>query len=301
MKKAGFVLSIVVTLVLTAANAMAQPPAAPGGPRRGPGGPGPASRLMDVLDVNHDGELSAEEMAGAAQALRKADKNGNGKLDRDELRPPRPQGGAAYGQPDLSHGTANFDTPPLAKDATEKKILAILDDLAHHRTPGGANVPPGDGRILRVLTAAVGAKQVVEVGTSTGISGVWFCLALRETGGKLTTLEIDPGRAAIARQNFQKAGVTDLVTLIEGDAHEAVKHLPGPIDLVFLDADKVGYVDYLEKLLPKVRPGGLIVAHNMTVQHADPRYVKAITSNPNLETVFLNLDASGIGVTLKKR
>jgi predicted O-methyltransferase YrrM len=75
----------------------------------------------------------------------------------------------------------------------------------------------------------------------------------------------------------------------------------GPIDLVFLDADKTGYLDYLEKLLPAVRPGGLIVAHNMNEAHADPRYVKAITTDPNLESVFLNLETSGIGVTMKKR
>jgi predicted O-methyltransferase YrrM len=152
-----------------------------------------------------------------------------------------------------------------------------------------------------LLTESLGAKHVVELGTSTGLSGVWFCLALRQTTGKLTTFEIDAGRAAQARRNFQTAGVAELVTLIEGDAHEKLKEVKGPIDLVFLDADKTGYVDYLEKLLPRVRPGGLIVAHNMNEQHADPRYVQAITTNPELETVFLNLETSGIGVTMKKR
>lgn len=211
------------------------------------------------------------------------------------------RGPALYGQPDLSAGKATFDAPPVPKDDAEKKILDALADMARHRTPGGANVPARDGRILRLLAESLGAKQVVEVGTSTGFSGVWLCLALRQTNGKLTTFEIDAGRAAEARRNFHKAGVAHLVTLVEGDAHEKLKEIKGPIDLVFLDADKTGYLDYLEKLLPLVRPGGLIVAHNMNEHHADPRYVKAISSNPDLETVFLNLQTSGIGVTMKKR
>ena len=93
----------------------------------------------------------------------------------------------------------------------------------------------------------------------------------------------------------------NIVTLIEGDAHGEVKKLKDPIDIVFLDADKEGYLDYMQKLLPLVRPGGLIVAHNMNQRQADPRYVKAITTNPESETVFLNMETSGIGITLKKR
>ncbi len=71
--------------------------------------------------------------------------------------------------------------------------------------------------------------------------------------------------------------------------------------MVFLDADKEGYVDYLEKLLPLVRPGGLIIAHNMNRRQADPRYVEAITTNPALETAFLLMEGTGVGVTMKKR
>ena len=290
MRKMVLVSSLTFTLSLLAVASLAQRPSAP-----------PPSRQMEVVDANHDGELSAEEIARASQALLKLDKNGDGKLDREELRPRTRGGPALYGQPDLSAGAAKFDTSPLPKDDAEKKILDALADMARQRTPGAANVPPGDGRILRVLAESLGAKHVVELGTSTGYSGVWFCLALRQTGGKLTTFEIDAGRAAEARRNFQKAGVADLVTLVEGDAHQKVKEVQGPIDLIFLDADKTGYVDYVKKLLPLVRPGGLIVAHNMSEHQADPSYVKAITTNPNLETVFLNMETSGIGVTMKKR
>jgi predicted O-methyltransferase YrrM len=166
---------------------------------------------------------------------------------------------------------------------------------------GMMNVPLEDGRLLRLFAEASNARHVVEIGTSNGYSAIWFCLALRSTGGKLTTYEIDPGRAALARENFKKAQVGQIVTLIEGDAHEEIKKLRGPIDIVFLDADKSGYLDYLNKLLPLVRPGGLIIAHNMNPRQADPKYVKAITSDPDLETVFLHRHAAGLGVTLKKK
>jgi predicted O-methyltransferase YrrM len=142
---------------------------------------------------------------------------------------------------------------------------------------------------------------VAEIGTSNGYSGLWLLLALRTTGGKLTTYEINRERAALARENFNRAGVGHIVTIVEGDAHEEVPKLKEEIDILFLDADKEGYIDYLNKLLPLVRPGGLVVAHNMNVSQADARYVKAITTNPDLETLFLHMDAAGISVTMKKR
>jgi predicted O-methyltransferase YrrM len=165
---------------------------------------------------------------------------------------------------------------------------------------GSMSVPMADGRILRLLAESIHAQHVVEIGTSIGYSSLWFCLALEQTQGKLTTYEIDPGRAAQARANFKRAQVEHLVTLVQGDAHQEVAQLQGSIDLLFLDADKEGYLDYLQKLLPKLRPGGLVIAHNMNTRQADPNFVKAITSNPALETLFLNMESSGIAVTLKK-
>jgi len=194
-----------------------------------------------------------------------------------------------------------FTAKTLPADDVEKKVLAILQDLHDNQRRGMMNVPTDDGRLLRLLTETIGAKHVVEIGTSNGYSGLWFCLALRKTGGRLTTYEIDAGRANLARENFKRAEMSELVTLIEGDAHEEVTKLKGEIDLLFLDADKAGYIDYLEKLLPRVRPGGLVVAHNMTTRMADPKYVKAITTNPKLETLFLHMNGAGVGVSMKKR
>ena len=190
-----------------------------------------------------------------------------------------------------------FNNALMPKDDSEKKILSILDDMDKNHRRGMMNVPVRDGRLLRLLTASLGAKTVVEIGTSNGYSGIWFCLALRKTGGKLITHEIDERRANLAKQNFKRAGVENLVKLVEGDAHEEVKKLKGPIDILFLDADKEGYIDYLSTLLPLVRPGGLILAHNINPRQADPKFIKAITTNSNLESLLI----SGVSVTIKKR
>lgn len=187
-------------------------------------------------------------------------------------------------------------SPPLAKTEAEKKILAVLDAMVKsHQTY--LSVPMQDGRALRLLTEAVGAKNVVEIGTSTGYSGLWFCLALQRTDGHLTTFEIDHQRASMAGQHFKEAGVDKMVIVVEGDAHEQVVKLKGPIDVAFIDADKAGYVDYLNKLLPLVRPGGLILAHNVDMV---PDYVKAVTTSADLETIFY-MEGAGLAATLKKR
>jgi len=88
-----------------------------------------------------------------------------------------------------------------------------------------------------------------------------------------------------------------MVTIIEGDAHQTVAKVKEPVDVVFIDADKEGYVDYLNKVLPLVRPGGLILGHNTNMV---PDYIKAVTSNPDLETLLYN-EGGGLSVTLKKR
>jgi predicted O-methyltransferase YrrM len=190
------------------------------------------------------------------------------------------------------------EQPLIPANEEEKKILSVLDDINKNQSAGMMNVPPEDGRLLRLLAEATCAKHVVEIGTSNGYSGLWFCLALQGTGGKLITYEIDARRAALARENFKRADVDRVVTLVEGDAHETVKNLKETIDILFLDADKDGYLDYLNKLLPLVRPGGLILAHN--VDDAGPDFIKAITTDPNLETSFQGR-GQGLSVTVKKR
>ncbi len=211
------------------------------------------------------------------------------------------RGGPGQG-PGMGASGASMDKDPVAKDEAEKKILDILDVMNKEESRGMMNVPPEDGRLLRMLAETTNAQKVVEIGTSNGYSGIWWALALRKTGGKLITHDIDEGRASQARKNFARAGVEDIITLVMGDAHETVKKLEGPIDILFLDADKSGYMDYMNQLVPKVRAGGLIIAHNTT--NAGPQmqdYIKEITTNPNLDTLFLHQDRQGLSVTLKKR
>ena len=264
---------------------------------RGPGAGGPMGPWLEDLDKAYQ----AKDLDKVGDLIKKM----------KEQRQQFPGRGGPGGPPGAMRGPgggrggpqgmmgSSMSKPPLAKTEAEKKILAVLDELNAGGGRAMMNVPEVDGRLLRLLAETTGAKQIVEVGTSNGVSGIWQCLALKTTGGKLTTFEIDPQRAALARQNFKKAGVDDIVTLIEGDAHEKVAEVKGPIDMCFIDADKEGYSDYLAKLLPKVRPGGLIVAHNITPGMADPKYLAAITTDPALETIFYQ-QGGGVSVTLKK-
>ena len=137
-------------------------------------------------------------------------------------------------------------SPPVPRSESEKRILATIE-AAVKAGELYANVPAADGRLMRLLTESANAKHVVELGTSTGLSGMWFCMALEKTGGKLTTFEYDAARAATAKKHFKEAGVERLVTVIEGDAHQTLPRVKEPVDVVFIDADKEGYVDYLKQ------------------------------------------------------
>ena len=184
----------------------------------------------------------------------------------------------------------------------EKKILDVLEEMSNDQNYAIWNITPEEGKLLRILTEASDARHVVEIGTSIGYSTIWFCLALQATGGKITTHEIDPYRISVARENFKKAGVNHLVTIIAGDAHKTVSRLKESVDILYIDADKTGYLDYLKKILPLIRQGGLIMAHNTTDNASQMKdFLKAITENPELETVFLHKQPSGLSVTLKKR
>ena len=285
MKRLSLAIAALAAMVLLLQHSSAQQP------RRGGWPPNP---LLRVFDTDGDGSLSSREIDDASTKLRALDANNDGKVTADEIH--RPAGGPRWPE---AAGHVDLQKPPLPKDEGEKKILEALEE--ERSGPRYANVSPSDGRLLRQLTEAVDAKRVVEIGTSTGESGIWFALALRKTGGHLYTHDIDPGRIKVAHENFKKAGVDDLITIIEGDAHETVKQHTEPIDVLFIDADKPGYADYLAKLLPLVRPGGLILAHNMRRPPVHPSYLEAITTNPDLDTSFVLMEGAGIGVTLKKR
>jgi len=308
MRQVVLTIMALSAFVMASSRTFGQP--RPGGERRGPGRFHPVIRLFDA---NGDGVLTKDEIGKAAAKLEALDTSKDGKLTAEELRPaagfgpgrpgrgPGGRGPSGRGPGGSGPSAAERENPLLSKDDQEKKILATLEQM--RKGPRFANVSTNDGRLLRLLTETIGAKRVVEIGTSTGESAVWFALALRSTDGKLLTHEIDPERAKIAKENFKKAGVDHLISVIVGDAHETVAQHKDkePIDILFLDADKQGYIDYLKKLVPLIRPGGLIIAHNMRYPRPDPAYLEAITKDPKLETSFLLMEGAGVGVTLKKR
>ena len=114
-----------------------------------------------------------------------------------------------------------------AEPEGEAKARAVLEDMFKNQREGMMNVPPTDGALLRSLVASPKARRALESGASNGYSGIWTALGLRENGGKLTTLELDAKRAALARENFHRAGVEDTVQLIEGAALKQLPELEG--------------------------------------------------------------------------
>jgi len=185
---------------------------------------------------------------------------------------------------------------PTPKSDAEKKIIEVAEAAPRH-----ANATLKDVRLLRLLVESMNAQKVVELGTSTGYSGLWMLNALRKTGGTLYTFEIDDERADIAQANFEKAGVADHVKIIRGDAHKNLEKVEGPIDLAFIDAEKPGYRQYLEQLMPKMKPGGLILGHNMRFPTPAEDFVEAITTDPRLDTIFEHMAERGVSVSLVKR
>jgi len=287
-----------------------------------PGGPRGSHPLLRLFDSDKNGKLSEKELADAGQRLAEFDKNRDGQLNSEEIMatmpPPGPLSGPGRETPrdarqiGESVAMSDLDKEPLAKDDAEQRVLDALAKM--RQGPRFANVSNDDGRLLRMLAESVDAKRIIEIGTSTGESATWLALGVAKTGGHVYTHEIDDARADIAAKNFQLAGVDKQITIVRGDAHQTVLRYKDAndelyvpvkdgqyVDILFFDADKEGYLDYLDKLLPILRPGGLVVAHNVNTRQMDPRYTKAITENPALETLILLKEGTGVGVTLKKR
>lgn len=160
------------------------------------------------------------------------------------------------------------------------------------------NVSASLGKTLHVLALAVGAKRILEIGTLGGYSGIWLASAL-PADGKMVTLELDPHHAEVAQENFRRAGVGDKVELRIGPALESLTKMAangeGGFDITFIDADKPGYVDYLEKALQLTRKGGLILADNalshdaLTKRDDSPiaRFNEALAGKNNLASTLI--------------
>ena len=188
----------------------------------------------------------------------------------------------------------------LAEDtALDQKVRRFLE-----RNRGAwrdMNVPWVDGQILHDLVVKGRHTRALEIGTSTGHSSIWIAWGLSKTGGKLTTIEIEPSRHAEALRNLEEAGVASLVDARLADAHELVKQLPGPFDFVFSDADKGWYLQYFKDVEAKLAVGGCFTAHNVLRSGGGGAgafldYVKKL---PNYRTTVETGGGEGISISCK--
>lgn len=161
------------------------------------------------------------------------------------------------------------------------------------------NITADTGRLLWILVRATRATRILEVGTSNAFSTIWLADATRATGGRVTTLELDPGKVALARANLATAGLASVVDVVEGRAADTLAALPGPFDLVFLDADRPSYLTYLELVVPKLRSGGMLIADNAS-SHAQELqdYLTRVKSDPRLFAVTVPI-GNGEQIALK--
>lgn len=167
------------------------------------------------------------------------------------------------------------------------------------------NVPEADGKIMYDLIINHKYKKALEIGTSTGHSGIWIAWALSKTGGKLITIEINEGRYKQALANFKEAGLSDYIDARLADARELVPKLKGPFDFAFCDADKSWYKNYLIAVLPKLEVGGCYTAHNVSAGSRGRmpgigEFVDYLESLPNMETTYDDSSSAGISISYKK-
>jgi caffeoyl-CoA O-methyltransferase len=188
--------------------------------------------------------------------------------------------------------------PQRPDTALDARVEALLK--RREGTWRDLNVPTADGRTLHQLIVDNKYTRALEIGTSTGHSGIWIAWALSKTGGKLTTLEIDPGRHREALATFKEAGLDAYVDARLGDAHKLVNELQGPYDFVFSDADKEWYTKYLEALWPKLAPGGTFTAHNVTMtSEGITQFLAALKKLPDGETRIDRTSGAGLSITRK--
>jgi caffeoyl-CoA O-methyltransferase len=158
-----------------------------------------------------------------------------------------------------------------------------------------------DGRFLRVLIATSKAKRALEIGGASGYSAIWIGLGLRDTGGQLVTIEYDPLRAKELTENIKRAGLSDIVTVVPGDAFKHLPTMSGSFDFVFLDAWKKDYKRFLDLTLPRLNKGGIFVAHNVVNKRSEMGdFLDAIWKNPALWTTIVSPSSEGMSVSVKR-
>ena len=185
-------------------------------------------------------------------------------------------------------------------DAQSSEIQKVLSDIKS-RDKGQLAVSEEDGRFLRILVASTKAKRALEIGGASGYSAIWIGMGLRDTGGQLVTIEYDPERAKELAENIKRAGLSDVVTVLAGDAFQRLPTLSGSFDFVFLDAWKKDYKRFLDLTLPRLNKGGLFVAHNVVNKRSEMGdFLDAIWKSPSLWTTIVSPSNEGMSISMKK-
>jgi predicted O-methyltransferase YrrM len=199
----------------------------------------------------------------------------------------------AQPKPSASPGSAGQSVEPAIA-----KLLAAI----RAADKGQLAVSEEDGQFLRLLVGATNAKSVLEIGGASGYSAIWIGMGLRQTGGRLVTIEYDPVRAKELAANIEKAGLSDIVRVVAGDAFKEIPKVTGTFDLVFLDAWKPDYKKFFEMVFPRVNPGGLFLAHNVINKRNDMLdFLTAIEQHPMALNTTVAPGHEGISITYRKR
>jgi caffeoyl-CoA O-methyltransferase len=196
----------------------------------------------------------------------------------------------------------------LTRHAGEDDVLAAVSEETSRMEHGGMKSRADAGALLTILVRLLHARHALEIGTFTGYGAIRIARGLAPDG-RLTCLEVSPEYAQIARRNLERAGLQDRVTIELGPALETLQRIAGPVDFAYVDADKTGYPDYYEALVPLIRPGGLIVLDNTLLRERvlDPQDERTqtmaqlnarISADERVESVLLGL-SDGVTLALK--
>jgi caffeoyl-CoA O-methyltransferase len=181
------------------------------------------------------------------------------------------------------------------------KVQAVLDDI-RKADSGQLAISAEDGRFLRLLVATNHTKQALEIGAASGYSAIWIGMGLRETGGRLVTIEYDPQRAKEAAANIARAGFSDIVRVVPGDAFKQIPKVEGQFDFVFLDAWKRDYQKFFDMVFPRMPKGGLFVAHNVLNKKSEmPDFLNTIETRPDLFSTIVAPSGEGVSVSWKRK
>ena len=191
----------------------------------------------------------------------------------------------------------------------EEHLAALLAELEEHGRAYDAgetehskkmlNLEPGTARLVHILVRSLGAKRILEIGTSNGYSTVWLASVAAENGGRVTTIDMSTAKQAMARENLLRAGLLESVELVLGKAGTMVKELVGPFDVVFVDADRKGAAENLNVLLPKLAPAALLLADNV-LSHPEEiaAYIEAVNQLEGFEHVVVPI-GKGLSVAYR--